>query len=228
MSKQEVMSQPPVFDYSQLDEDTCTFLLGKEAEMEVVLRRTFEELGRILLEVKARLPHGQYMPWLASKGISQQTAHRWMQIAQGKKPLKSPIMGDLQALASPEAVTNRPLSAYGFLTHWSDGQLHVYKPIDGVLLELDPSYATLAGGLWGRCEQMWTDTNFVTDEMREKDPIIQLFRKALDERIASGVPTRDHHGWLSVSIVEQLGCTYMERPFEEEGCATDTQTQPFK
>ncbi len=48
----------PTFDYTQLDEDTRCFLLAKEAEMELILRRTAHELGTILLEVKARLPHG--------------------------------------------------------------------------------------------------------------------------------------------------------------------------
>ena len=89
------IKQPIVFDYASLDSETFLFLQEQEAELDYVLKRTSEEIGSILLRVKGRLPHGQFMPWLASKGFSQSTAWRCMQVAQGKEIKKSFILNDL-------------------------------------------------------------------------------------------------------------------------------------
>ncbi len=50
------------------------------------LRRTAEdiiEIGKDLIAVKARLDHGQFLPWLdAEFGMHQTTASRFMQVAE--------------------------------------------------------------------------------------------------------------------------------------------------
>jgi hypothetical protein len=39
-------------------------------------------LGRGLIEIKARLPHGHFGPWLAEHGISADRANRCMRLAR--------------------------------------------------------------------------------------------------------------------------------------------------
>lgn len=90
----EPVEQTTLFDYAVLDTETRVFVQEQETELGGVLKRTSEEIGNILLKVKKRLPHGHYMPWLASRGISQPTAWRCFQAAMGK-PIKSFIMNDL-------------------------------------------------------------------------------------------------------------------------------------
>ncbi len=96
------MLQIALFDYATLDTDTRAFVQEQEAELDCVLKRTSEEIGNILIKVKDRLPHGQYMPWLASRSMSQKTAWRCMQAAQGKEIKKSVKMTDLSSIESDE------------------------------------------------------------------------------------------------------------------------------
>ena len=47
--------------------------------------RHAEEAGKLLMEVKAALPHGEFGPWLdANVLVSQRQAQRYMAVAQGK------------------------------------------------------------------------------------------------------------------------------------------------
>jgi hypothetical protein len=39
------------------------------------------EAGKLLIEAKAALPHGQWLPWLRDIGLSPRTAQRYMQLA---------------------------------------------------------------------------------------------------------------------------------------------------
>jgi len=92
------------FDYDSLDSDTRTSLQELDAEFNHVLKRSSKEFGDIFLKAKQRLPHGQYILWLTSKGVSQSTAWRCMQIAQGKEIGKSFTMNDL-----PEDAIEQPV-----------------------------------------------------------------------------------------------------------------------
>ena len=40
------------------------------------------ETGKLLTEIKSRLNHGEWLPWLESAGIPQRTANDWMRISQ--------------------------------------------------------------------------------------------------------------------------------------------------
>jgi hypothetical protein len=55
--------------------------------------------GELLIEAKAQpqLKHGQWLPWLASCGISERTAQRYMRVARNKKVVeaKSDTVSDL-------------------------------------------------------------------------------------------------------------------------------------
>jgi len=99
MSK-ELIEQTALFDYANIDTDTTDYLKQNAQETRVLLKRTAEDIikiGKNLLEAKARLPHGQFIPWVkAELGISQSTAWRFMQVAQGKEIKgKSFIVNDL-------------------------------------------------------------------------------------------------------------------------------------
>lgn len=102
------VQQSSLFDYSVLDNDTRASVLQLEDELDCVLKRSKEEIGAILLKVKQCLPHGQYEPWLASKGISQPTAWRCMQIAQGKE-IKSFNLNDLPVIQEAKVEIVEPL-----------------------------------------------------------------------------------------------------------------------
>jgi hypothetical protein len=53
--------------------------------------------GELLLEAKAQLKHGQWLPWLESCGISERTAQRYIRLVHNREAIeaKSDNMSDL-------------------------------------------------------------------------------------------------------------------------------------
>jgi hypothetical protein len=100
-----------LYDYSQLDTETAFSLQAKASRTRSLLKRTSEdilEIGKLLLEAKAQLPHGQYLPWIkAELGISQSTAWRFTQAALGK-PAKVFKVNDLLPLKEPRKEWEHP------------------------------------------------------------------------------------------------------------------------
>ena len=78
------MTQPR-FDLSVLDPDERPFVEAATERLHMLERRTGEaiiEIGRILLDVKSQLGHGQFGEWLASEfGWSISAASKFMQAA---------------------------------------------------------------------------------------------------------------------------------------------------
>lgn len=76
----------PLFDYTSLDSRTSEFLKSRAAEVKGLMRQTVETLiktGNILIEVKKRLPHGQWLNWCESEfGWTSRTAHRMINVAE--------------------------------------------------------------------------------------------------------------------------------------------------
>jgi Protein of unknown function (DUF3102) len=74
-----------IFAYETLDEGTRIFVQHKTDEAHVLLKRTAENIlaiGLILQEIKQRLPHGHFLPWLQAEfGMSRMTANHFMQVA---------------------------------------------------------------------------------------------------------------------------------------------------
>lgn len=70
------------FDYSSLDTETAQFLQEQTVEIKGLYRQTIENIIRVgqkLLEVKARLPHGQWLSWLEAEfGWTDRTARNYM------------------------------------------------------------------------------------------------------------------------------------------------------
>jgi len=98
MTEQEIAPQAE-FDYGQLSGDGWKFVQDARDEIRRLGKQTIEsicEIGRLLTEVKARLPHGQWLPWLAAEfAWSERTAQRFMD-SQGL--IKSANLSDLPRL----------------------------------------------------------------------------------------------------------------------------------
>jgi hypothetical protein len=74
---------PAEFDYGQLDAATSEFIIKAAGEIRRLGQQTIENvltIGQHLIEVKARLGHGHFGPWLAAEfGWTDRTALRFMQ-----------------------------------------------------------------------------------------------------------------------------------------------------
>lgn len=75
-----------VFDYRLLSADTRVLVLEKTDETQWLLKKTAEniiKIGKNLQDVKDKLPHGMFLPWLQSEfGMSHKTAHNFMSVNQ--------------------------------------------------------------------------------------------------------------------------------------------------
>jgi hypothetical protein len=98
-----------VFDYRLLSADTRVFVIEKTDETQWLLKKTAENIiliGKNLQAVKAKLPHGMFLPWLKYEfGLSQVTANNFMHVADrfdGKlTKFVNLSVSALYALASP-------------------------------------------------------------------------------------------------------------------------------
>jgi antitoxin (DNA-binding transcriptional repressor) of toxin-antitoxin stability system len=106
MTEQEVAPQAE-FGYGQLSGDDWKFVQDARDEIRRLGKQTAEsicEIGRLLTEVKARLPHGKWLPWLAAEfAWSETTARRFM---DSHELFKSAKLEDLPRLLElpPSAV----------------------------------------------------------------------------------------------------------------------------
>jgi hypothetical protein len=74
------------FDYDQLDTETRIVVRQRTTEIRERLRRTAQdivEVGQRMTEIKDRLPHGQFGPWLSAEfGMSEGHARKMMQVSR--------------------------------------------------------------------------------------------------------------------------------------------------
>lgn len=74
------------FDYSALDNDTAQFVQQQTGELRAIMRRTTQdifEIGQKLLQIKAKLGHGNFQTWLEAEfAWSWDTAKRFMRVAK--------------------------------------------------------------------------------------------------------------------------------------------------
>lgn len=101
--------QVALFNWKSLDTDTRSFVEEKTKELHMLMKRSAEDIikiGKNLIDVKSRLQHGQFKPWLQSEfGMNYDTALNFMQVANrfGSKNGIIPFLplSVLYALASP-------------------------------------------------------------------------------------------------------------------------------
>jgi hypothetical protein len=64
--------------------------------------------GDLLIEAKAQLGHGAWLPWLADRGIVERTAQLYMRLARNRETIKSATVADLTLRGSVEFLALRP------------------------------------------------------------------------------------------------------------------------
>jgi len=73
-------------DYAALDAETRIVVQQRTTEIKALMKRAASdiiEIGQKLIEVKAKLPHGAWLPWLRSEfAWSADTAGRFMAVAR--------------------------------------------------------------------------------------------------------------------------------------------------
>lgn len=109
------------FDYAMLPVDAALNARAAAERIKLRLKRTVEdiiEIGRELTAVKADLPHGHFLPWIAAEfEMSQQTANNFTSVYErfgnGKLPIISnlnpTILYALSAPSTPESVIDKAL-----------------------------------------------------------------------------------------------------------------------
>lgn len=110
------------FDYAALPVDAALNARAAAERIKLRLKRTVEdiiEIGRELTAVKAELPHGEFLPWIAAEfEMSQQTANNFTSVYErfgnGKLPnfgnFKPSILYALSAPSTPEAVIEKAVA----------------------------------------------------------------------------------------------------------------------
>lgn len=108
------------FDYAALPVDAALNARAAAERIKLRLKRTVEdiiEIGRELTAVKAELPHGQFLPWIAAEfEMSKETAQNFLSVFErfgGKNViitnLKPTILYALAAPSTPDSVVNKAL-----------------------------------------------------------------------------------------------------------------------
>lgn len=113
------MNQLTIFDYANLDPETRIVVQQKTGEIRGLMRRAAQDIvdiGLRLIEVKGRLPHGQFGPWLRAEfEWDERQGRRFVAVAQrfGKSDNLSAIAPSalylLAAPSTPEEARNEAL-----------------------------------------------------------------------------------------------------------------------
>lgn len=112
------MSQIELFNYAALTPELQIEVKAATERIKLRMKRTAEdiiEIGKDLIAVKAQLPHGQFLPWIAAEfEMSQATANNFIQVAKrfGDKLSKidnfnSTILYQLAAPSTPDEVVEK-------------------------------------------------------------------------------------------------------------------------
>ncbi len=88
-----------MFDYNTLPPETTDLLRTNASRIRGLVKLTKDamfEIGRLLLECKALIPHGQFLPWIEAEfterlGWSLSTAENWMALAENRNVYEFPL-----------------------------------------------------------------------------------------------------------------------------------------
>lgn len=96
------------FDYTNLDAETFEFLEQQTVKLFSLLKITTSgiiQIGNILTEIKQKLPHGQFLPWLeATVPFHRQTASNFMNTAELAKMYGWTEMSEILTFFDPSAL----------------------------------------------------------------------------------------------------------------------------
>jgi len=100
------------FDYGSLDQKTAQFVQQQTSEIKGLFKQTVENIiaiGQRLNQDKERLPHGQWLEWLAGEfSWAERTARNYMQVAQ---QFKTANFADMDIAASALYLLAAPSTA---------------------------------------------------------------------------------------------------------------------
>jgi Protein of unknown function (DUF3102) len=157
------------FDYGQLDGESWQFVQNARDQIKRLGKQTVEsivEIGRLLTEVKARLPHGQWLPWLQAEfRWSETTARRFM---DSYSLIKSAKLEDLpkllelppSAIADLGASSTPELARQEVLAKVKQGEKVKTKAVKAVVAKHKPTRAVKAE----------TGAPTIVDEPKESTP----------------------------------------------------------
>lgn len=153
------------FNYDLLDSDTREFVEKQTSEIKKIYARTLRdawEAGRLLLEVKDKLEHGQFCRWVADElGLSKSTACNQMHLARNFKSATIALMDlpistcyELARTSTPSSardeVIQRSMSGEKFTTKKARAIIVRHKSQVGLIdpdlragSEINPSEATI-------------------------------------------------------------------------------------
>jgi len=91
-------NDPTLFDYAGLTSSVALEVRSAAERIRVRMKRTAEDIiaiGLDLIEVKGRLPHGRFLPWINTEfGMGERAARNFMSVAE-RYGSKSAIIADL-------------------------------------------------------------------------------------------------------------------------------------
>lgn len=112
--------QLSLFDYGQLSPELAIEARVVADRVRLRMRRAAEdiiEIGKDLIEMKARLPHGSFLPWIKSEfGMTKETASKFMQVSErfGEKSeiltFNPSVLYVLSSPSTPEEVIDKAIS----------------------------------------------------------------------------------------------------------------------
>lgn len=113
----EIQPKQQTFNYFALDSDVAIEARAAAERIKIRLRRTAEdivEIGKELVEIKNKLTHGQFLPWIKAEfSMSVDTAGRFMQVASrfGDIPqiaeFNPSVLYQLAAPSTPDEVVEK-------------------------------------------------------------------------------------------------------------------------
>lgn len=128
--------QSSLFDYSQLDAETRIVVQQRTEEIKVLVRRSAQDIidiGNKLIDVKARLGHGNFGGWLdAEFGWKKSTASSFMNVAEKFQNLEISRFGAsaLYLLAAPSTPEPARIEA---IERSQAGEVITHKTAQGIV-----------------------------------------------------------------------------------------------
>lgn len=112
------------FNYEEIESSLVSDLKAVAERIRLRLKKTAEdiiEIGKDLIQVKEKLEHGQFTPWLQAEfDISERTARRFMKVAElfesktdTVSVLTPKALYELSAPSTPESVRNEVMEKLG-------------------------------------------------------------------------------------------------------------------
>lgn len=184
------MSQIELFDYSALAPDLQVAVKTATERIKLRMKRTAEdiiEIGKDLIAIKEKLPHGQFLPWIASEfEMSEPTAKNFMAVARrfGDKTLiisdfNPTVLYQLAAPSTPDEVVEQVIEKA------ASGETVTAKEVKDLKAKLREKE--------GEINQLKQSNQFVSAELKKQQELmvgieatLQDSAKSLAEKMTEG------------------------------------------